>query len=349
LSFRFNTEQQYLQRGGIMQNISIGKYRGLQRCSSGRGTFTCLALDHRQNLRRAMNPDDPSRVSDEELTRFKLQVGAALADESTAVLFDPEYSAAQAIAAGTIPKATGLVVALEATGYTGDPNARRAQILPGWSAEKAKKMGADAVKLLAYYHPDAKISAEIEDFVKQAAEDCARQDLMLMLEPLSYPLDPKEKKLSSAEKRYVVTETARHLVSPGVDLLKAEFPLDDQSEPDEAEWSAACTEVSRASNAPWILLSAAVEFETYLRQVTIACNAGASGIAVGRAVWQEAVQMPDELRSEFLQTTARQRLLRLSALCTALARPWTEFFSAGTLGIDWRRDYPPTSNSIENV
>jgi tagatose-1,6-bisphosphate aldolase len=294
-----------------------------------------------------MNPEDPSCVSDEELTRFKLEVGAALADESTAILFDPEYSAAQAIAAGTIPKATGLVVALEATGYTGDPNARRAQILSGWSAEKAKKMGADAVKLLVYYHPDAKISSEIEDFVKQAAEDCVRQDLLLMLEPLSYPLNPLEKKLSSAEKRYVVTETARRLVSSGVDILKAEFPLDDHSEPDENEWSAACLEVSQASIAPWILLSAAAEFEIYLRQVTIACNSGASGIAVGRAVWQEAVQLSDHERSSFLQSTARQRLLRLSALCTALARPWTEFFSAGTLGIDWRIDYPPAGNPEE--
>ena len=34
---------------------TIGKLRGLQQCTSPRGTFTCLALDHRQNLRKA-NP-----------------------------------------------------------------------------------------------------------------------------------------------------------------------------------------------------------------------------------------------------------------------------------------------------
>ena len=38
-----------------MKPISIGKLRGLQQISSARGTFTALALDHRQNLRKA-NP-----------------------------------------------------------------------------------------------------------------------------------------------------------------------------------------------------------------------------------------------------------------------------------------------------
>jgi len=77
-----------------MQKISIGKLRGLQQISSSRGTFTVLALDHRQNLRKA----NPAFTSDEELSRFKLDVTSALASKATAVLLDPEVSAAQAIA-----------------------------------------------------------------------------------------------------------------------------------------------------------------------------------------------------------------------------------------------------------
>lgn len=37
------------------QFLSFGKYRGLQQCASPRSAFTLLALDHRQNLRKA-NP-----------------------------------------------------------------------------------------------------------------------------------------------------------------------------------------------------------------------------------------------------------------------------------------------------
>ena len=319
-----------------MKPLTIGKLRGLQQCSTARGTFTCLALDHRQNLRRALNPQDPTSVPDSALTDFKLEVTAALAREATAVLLDPEYSAAQAVAAGVIPANAGLVVAVESTGYGGEPTARQSQILPGWSVEKAKRMGASMIKLLVYYHPDSPTASEIETFTQQVAKDCQRYDLGIMLEPLSYSLDGS--KLTSEQKRYVVVETARKLTPLGVDILKAEFPLD-TGNLDEIAWAAACAEVSAASQVPWILLSAAVDFDTYLRQVTAACNAGASGIAVGRAVWKEAVAMSPEARFAFLQTTARERLSRLTALCIALAKPWIDFYPTPQIDENWYKDY----------
>jgi len=316
-----------------MQNISIGKLRGLQQISSPHGTFTALALDHRQNLRKA----NPAFANNGELSRFKIDVTSALAEEATAVLLDPEVSAAQAIAQHAIPKGVGLVVALESTGYSGDATARHTQIIPGWSVEKAKRMGASAVKLLVYYHPDSSTAKEIEEFTSMVAEDCKKYDLVLMLEPLSYSLN-ENKKLNSEEKRYVVVETARRLTPLNVDILKAEFPLD-INDIDESKWMEACIEVSSASITPWILLSAAVDYETYLRQVTVACNAGASGIAVGRAVWKEAVEMAPNARVNFLQTVAQERLSRLTALCRALAKPWMEFYLASQLDSHWYADY----------
>ncbi len=315
-----------------MKEISIGKLRGLQQIASDRGTFTALALDHRQNLRKA----NPAFVDNAELSRFKLDVTSTLAASATAVLLDPEVSAAQAIAAHAIPKEIGLVVALESTGYTGDAMARYAQIIPGWSVEKAKRMGANAVKLLVYYHPASPTAKEIEDFVVNIASECKKHDLVLMLEPLSYSLN-EGSKLSSEEKHHVVVETARRLSGTGIDILKAEFPLD-VNETDEVKWKAACRDVSAVSVTPWILLSAAVNYETYLRQVIAACNAGASGIAVGRAVWQEAVTMPHAERLEFLKTTAIQRLNRLNSLCQALAKPYTEFYSASA-PFDWYKTF----------
>jgi tagatose-1,6-bisphosphate aldolase len=315
-----------------MKPITIGKLRGLQQISSPRGTITALALDHRQNLRKA----NPAFVEDRALSDFKLDVVHATANRATAVLLDPEVSAAQAIAQRAIPNAVGLVVAVESTGYTGDTSARRAQIIPGWSVEKAKRMGASAIKLLVYYHPDSSTAAEIEDFTARVAEECIRYDLTLMLEPLSYSLDA-DKKLSSEEKRYIVVETAKRLTTLNVDILKAEFPLDLQ-ETDEAKWLDACKDISSASSIPWILLSAAVNYETFLRQVTIACHAGASGIAVGRAVWKEAVNMTREDRFEFLRTTASQRLSRLTSLCHALAKPYTDFYQADA-PFDWFKAY----------
>ncbi|MBK8822697.1 MAG: tagatose 1,6-diphosphate aldolase [Anaerolineales bacterium] len=290
--------------------------------SSQRGTFTALALDHRQNLRKA----NPLLASDEQLSRFKLDVTSTLASRATAVLLDPEVSAAQAIAARSIPNNVGLVVAVESTGYTGDATARQAQIIPGWSVEKAKRMGASAIKLLVYYHPDSPTAPEIEAFTKNISNECDKHDLVLMLEPLSYSLD-ESKKLSSEEKRYVVVETAKRLAPLGADILKAEFPLD-VTESNQTLWKDACEEISAASPIPWILLSAAVDYEIFVQQVSVACNAGASGIAVGRAVWKEAVMMDGDERIKFLRTTARSRISRLTSLCHALAKPYTDFYTA---------------------
>ncbi len=315
-----------------MKPISIGKFRGLQQISSRRGTFTALALDHRQNLRKA----NPAFTDNAELSCFKLDVTSALAKYATAVLLDPEVSAAQAVVQRTIPNQAGLVVALESTGYTGDTAARRAQIIPGWSVEKAKRMGASAIKLLVYYHPDSATAPEIEDFTSSVAEDCRKHDLILILEPLSYSLD-ENRKLSSEEKRYVVVETARRLTPLNVDILKAEFPLD-ITEGDESRWMPACKEISAVSSVPWILLSAAVDYETFLRQATTACNAGASGVAVGRAVWKEAVTLTGDERIKFLRTTARQRMSRLTSLCHALATPYTHFYTSDA-PFDWYKTY----------
>jgi tagatose-1,6-bisphosphate aldolase len=211
--------------------------------------------------------------------------------------------------------------------------------LAGWSVEKIKRLGASAVKLLAYYHPEAATAPAIESLVQQAAADCAAVDLPLMLEILSYSTDPAQKKLSPAERPQVVIESARRLTGPGVDILKAEFPLDIAAEGDEKRWASACADLSAASAVPWVLLSASVDYETYLRQVTIACQNGASGVAVGRAVWKEAVELAGQARLDFLQGQAQERMARLTELCDALARPWTDFYTAASLEENWYADY----------
>jgi tagatose-1,6-bisphosphate aldolase len=115
------------------------------------------------------------------------------------------------------------------------------------------------------------------------------------------------------------------------------LPLDTR-DVDERQLASACAEVSTAASVPWILLSAAVSFEMYERQIIAACQAGASGIAVGRAVWQEAVTLNGQSRIDFLRTTARERITRLNALCVALARPFTDFYTAEA-PFDWYKTF----------
>lgn len=320
--------------------LSIGKFRGLQQCSTDNGTIAILALDHRNNLKTALNPSSPESVSAQECSDFKIEVISAVAQASSAVLLDPELGAAQCISGNALPGKTGLIIAIEKTGYSGDPNSRESELLNGWSVEKSKRFGANAVKLLVYYHPSSPTAREIESLIAKVANECKKWELPLFLEPLSYAITPGEKKLSPAERRNVVIETARRLTSiEGVDVLKAEFPLDIQAEPDENTWGSACRELTLASRIPWVLLSASVRFETYLRQVAIANLNGASGVAVGRAVWQEAIQLTGGARRQFLQETAHERMAKLSALCDSLARPWQEIYSPAAVTENWYRNY----------
>jgi tagatose 1,6-diphosphate aldolase len=323
-----------------MRILSIGKIRGLQQCATGRGAISILALDHRGSLQRALQPGNPGEVPLVEMVAFKQQVIRAVAPAASAVLLDPEVGAAQCVASGALPGHTGLVVALEATGYSGDPVARESRILPGWSAAKAKRLGGNAVKLLVYYHPASPAAGAIEALVRQVHEDCLAQDLAFMLEPLSYALDPSQGRLCGDERRAVVVETARRLTALGGDVLKAEFPLDTSAQPDEHAWQAACSELTAASQVPWVLLSASVAFETYLRQVRVACEQGASGVAVGRAVWKEAPSLHGGARDRFLREVAAARMARITALCDALSTPWHAHYAPAEVGPDFYHRYP---------
>ncbi len=306
-----------------MTSLSIGKIRRLQQCATPRGKLVIMAIDHRRNLRRALDPENPDAVPDETLVAFKQDVVAALAPISSGVLLDPEYGAEQCIASGALPGRTGLVLSIERSGYSGEPHTRLSELLPGWDPERAVRIGANAVKLLVYYHPEASTAAQIKDLVRQTAGACAEADIPFFLEPLTYSPNPAHLELSPEEHRRAVVETARRLTAiPGVDVLKAEFPLDVEAVPDEAEWLVAGQELTEASRAPWVLLSAGGDFETYMRQAAVAARAGACGVAVGRAVWQEAVGMPAAERQAFLSGLARERMARITALCEALAQPW---------------------------
>jgi tagatose 1,6-diphosphate aldolase len=289
-----------------------------------------LAADQRGNLRRALHPNDPDSTTAHEMSEFKVELMRSLSGDASAVLLDPEYGAAQAISAGALSSSAGLIVALEATGYAESPHDRRSEILPGWSPAKAEALGASAAKLLVYFHPDAPGAQGQIDLITDTATRCAEVDLPLIVEPLSFSLT--DESLSSEEKRRVVVETARILGSiEGVDLLKMEFPA---TPDDEEGWEGACTELDAASPLPWVILSAGVDFDTFVQQARVACGAGASGVLAGRAVWKESVGMPIGERQGFYATTGTDRLASLTEVVESYAKPWRESSNAD-IPQDW--------------
>jgi tagatose 1,6-diphosphate aldolase len=308
--------------------LSLGVRRALQQCAQPSGTFAMLAMDQRGSLTKMMRPDQPDAVPYAEVIAVKRDVIAALSPLASAVLLDVEYGYGACVASGALSGQAGLLLAIEKSGYEGDPTARRTALLDDWSVKATRKAGATGVKLLVYYHPDAPNAGDQEEVVSKVADKCRRWQLPLFLEPLHYSLDRSVKTVPSPERRRIVVETARRLVPLGVTILKAEFPVDVAQTQDQAEWADACAELSAACPVPWVLLSAGVEFDTYLQQVRIACAQGASGVLCGRAVWKEAVRLPGPARQEFLRTTGADRFRQLAELVHASARPFTDFYPA---------------------
>ena len=290
------------------------------------GILAMCAMDHRGSLQRMIRPEAPDRVSFDDLVAYKRDLTECLAPAATALLLDPIYGAAQAVAAGVLPGTTALLVSLEQTGYERDAEGRVTALLPDWSVEKVRRMGAAAAKLLLYYRPDAaENAARQRELVRSVAQACAQVDLPFVLEPIAYPLPGPEAEPAAfaGRKADLVVRSARELTALGVDVLKAEFPADLRYERDDGKLGAACERVNDASQVPWILLSAGVSFEDFARQVEIACRAGASGFLGGRAIWEEATRLADAAqRRRWLRTVGTDRLRRLHDIAGQHGRPW---------------------------
>jgi tagatose-1,6-bisphosphate aldolase len=303
--------------------VRLGTLRGLDACASDKGTFSVLALDHRNNLRRALAPDDPGSVSYERLVAIKRSIVRAVAPVADGILLDPELGAGPAVHDGSLPSGCGLMVAVEESGYEGPPTERTSRLMRGWGVGQVKRMGGDAVKLLLYYHPDAANADEQERLLIEVAEQCADLDIPLFLETLTYPVEPGVDKLTDEARRKAVVRAARRLTALGGDVYKCEFPYD-AGVTDKGRWAEACAELEEACAIPWVILSAGVDDATFEAQTRAACEAGASGVLVGRSVWKEGAHMEAPERDAWLADVGVARMQRLVDIVEAEAVPWRE-------------------------
>jgi tagatose 1,6-diphosphate aldolase len=309
-----------------LPSITPGKIRGLSATSSAHGVFHVLAVDHRDSLRVVIDPERPDSVPAAALTAVKLDLIREIGEAATAVMLDPEYSIAQAITTRSLSGRVGFIAALEAQGYLGDPAAVQTFLLDDWSVEKAKRTGADAVKLLVLYRPDAgEVTDSQDEVIKQVIDACARHDMAIFLEPLAYPLavDGNDDIVASVERRRrVVIDSVRRLGALGPDVLKIQFPVDTQRQQDRAVWRDACAELDDIAPVPWVLLSAGDPYELFCDQVQIACQGGASGFLAGRALWGDYVLAAPADRAHLMEHTVLPRFAELAGLASEYGRDW---------------------------
>lgn len=329
------------------ETLSIGKRKGLISTSSRNGGFSVLAFDHRQSLIKQLPDQDQSssEVLYKTIANLKVDVIKSLSPCVSAVLTDPEFGAAAIIASNALAPSSGLIVALEESGDQGTSTARRPKLLKDWSIEKIKGMGADAVKILVYYHPDVSTQTKhTENLLHQVIEDCKTYDIAFFVEAIIYSTNTTQNKKSAefAKRRPdLIVKTAYRLSNLGADVLKLEFPVDPTIEKNIKNWEAACREVTDAASCPWTVLSAGMDFDLFLRVVEIACKNGASGFIGGRAVWKEALSLENPKRQTWLKSIANDRLNQLRIIVEEYAKPWWKYYPSDPIVNykDWYKEY----------
>lgn len=276
----------------------------LDHLSTETGQFAILALDHMRSFAMALRPDDPDGVTPEEMIETKGRLIDELATHASAILIDPALATSRQ-AAGLPPLAPGLIVGIEDGDY--EAAATSPRLLPGWTVERAARLGADAVKISFTFDPDAD-TAPAERFVAETARQCGLADLPLFCEPLA--------DVRGGGARRKVLEGIRRFGTLGADVLKIQFPADTDVEASRDAWAEACHAADALSPAPWALLSEGRGFDEFHELLAIACRAGASGFVAGRAIWGMAVAEGDGTGA------SATRLAELRAIAVAEGRPW---------------------------
>ncbi len=257
------------------------------------GKITIAALDHRGSLKESLHPQNPQSTSDQEIMEWKKRLVELYKNEVAGILIDPIY--------GRDIVNTGLhvgwMISMEKTGYRGGKEARETEILPDWSVKQAKEMGACGVKLLLYYDPEnTELAAKQREVAQKIAEECIAEDIVFLLEPLSYKIE--------GDRESEVLKIARELKDIKADIFKFEYPGSRE----------ACVEITQMLKSPWVLLSAGMEYKKYKEALQIAMESGAAGFAVGRAVWQEFGEYQGEERERYFNNIALLRMRELVAI-----------------------------------
>ncbi len=309
----------------------------MRRMADVNGFFMMTAVDQRPPIKNPIAkhygvPDAPY----EDVARFKTLLVETMQNDSTAMLLDPHYAIPKGLSSFSPQK--GLIVTLEDSLFKETPKGRLSSEIDDWSVGKIKRMGGDAVKVLAWYRPDAspEVNQHQQNFVRKIGEKCTHFDIPFLLELLVYPLSEdqvqtKEYVEMTGKRSEHVLESVAEFAKPeyGVDLFKLESPVEATNVPgvggensDEAQkWF---NELGKLASRPWVMLSAGAGKDDFYKIMTHAFAAGASGYLAGRAIWLDAFQhFPDwgKIKNS-LDNESSSYMGKLNELTQKSATPW---------------------------
>ena len=331
-------------------NLTPGKLWGLRRLADDAGRFKMLAVDQRPPIKDLVKAArDTPEASYDDVASVKRLLVNELGPYSTATLLDPHYAYPTAVDA--VSPRRGLLLTLEDSVFEETAKGRKSAEIDNWSVDKIRRVGADAVKVLAWYRPDADpgVNEHQKLFAARVGEACRRFDIPYLFELLVYPFPGEDHHTSGyleqvAKRADHVIESVETFADPlyGIDVFKLESPIPAPDVPDpHGDDTAAAertqrlfNELNHASSVPWVMLSAGAGKEAFARILTYAYRAGASGFLAGRAIWwDEAQPYPDiDAARSALRSESVPYMRKINALTDDLALPFAEHRGYGPQG-----------------
>jgi tagatose-1,6-bisphosphate aldolase len=301
-----------------MKKMSTAELRGYQQICGANGAIMVIACDQRGGIRKLLadTPEEQKKITDDTLGDTKSDVVRYLAAEAPCVLLDPICAVPRVVDEGSLARDTALLIGLDASGYDLDAEGHwLSKLVPGVTARRVRELGGTGGKLMVYLRSDEATGNEQNiQIIKDCVADFAAEDLLLVVEFLTYPLPGESAEEYKAKFPSLIEGGSRICLELGSKVLKIPYP----GTPD------ACAKITvMAGPVPWSVLSAGVDHATFIGQVEIAMANGASGVIAGRSLWKDCVSLDRAEQKQLLTNRALPRLREIQAILARYPQPLT--------------------------
>lgn len=304
-----------VRNADIMARMTTAERRGYQQICRDNGAIMVIACDQRGGIRKILAPDEAgqAKITNDMLGDTKCDVARYLASHAACILLDPICAVPRVVEEGALARDVALLIGLDASGYDTDAHGHYlSKLVPGITARKVRELGGTGGKIMVYLradHPDS--TAHNIKIIRDCIEDFAREDLLLVVEFLTYALPGEDAAAYKAKFSSLIEGGTRMCLDAGSKVLKLPYPGSAES---CARITAMCGDV------PWSVLSAGVDHETFIGQVETAMQSGASGVIAGRALWKDCVSLDRAEQRRLLETRAVPRLKQIQDILDRFAR-----------------------------
>lgn len=292
-----------------MTRMTTAERRGYQQICGADGAMMVIACDQRGGMRSllAADPVAQQAIGNDILGQTKADITRHLASQASCVLVDPVCAVPQLVDEGVLDRQTALLIGLDASGWDVSAEGYRlSKLVEGITARRVRELGGTGGKIMIYLRSDLPAANRHNlALLDRVVADFAQEDLLLVVEFLTYRLEGETAEAYAAKTGELVEGGSRLCLGHGAKVLKIPFP-------GSAE---ACAAVTRLAGAvPWAVLSAGVDHATFLGQVETAMANGASGVIAGRSLWKDCISLDRAVTRERLETVAVPRLREIQAV-----------------------------------